>query len=146
MGIKMYNVPCLRRISDLPQGTFFLYNHEMHIIARTKVGSEENDPIIYVVNLENGILDAYPVDTIVSVVYDGSLRISTDMPPKKDGTNDDKFKAIVDAYEFCKGQHCSGCPKRKACNSVFGNTSFVVSQVGSLAKKCSDFNNSSYDE
>lgn len=146
MGIKMYNVPCLRRISDLPQGTFFLYNHEMHIIARTKVGSEENDPIIYVVNLENGILDAYPVDTIVSVVYDGVFRISKDFPAESDGFKAEKLKAIADAHEFCKRHYCEHCPKRKTCDSLFGNNTFVVSQIGLLAEKCSDLNKASYDE
>lgn len=143
MGIKMYNVPCLRRISDLPQGTFFMYNHEMHIIVRTK---EEHDPIIYVANLENGVLDAYPVDTIVSVVYDGHFRISKGIPGEKDGLKAEKIKAITDAHEFCRGHYCEHCPKRKTCDSLFGDNTFVVSQIGLLAEKCSDLNNSPYDE
>lgn len=80
MGIKEYNAPFLRRIGDLKAGTFFLWHHQFYI--RLKVG--DIDDCVFVCNLESGEVVSLCRSDIVSVVYEGVFRISTDKPDHTD--------------------------------------------------------------
>lgn len=84
MGIKKYNAPCLRRIGDLKEGTYILWQHHLCIIVKNKYF----EFLKMICDLQTGKIDVLALEEIVSVVYEGVFKISADKPDSHKENNE----------------------------------------------------------